>query len=265
MRGSCPSKRDAHELVNGPPEYVHEHVLGIASFLPTERGSDAVPYSQNHKAETRQRIVTSARRLFNHRGFTAVSIDEIMAEAGLTRGGFYHHFKTKDELYVEAVLEVLRNPPALSWKDVPFDMTAPAPACALQMIEAYLSPSHIADKDGHCPMIALPSDVARAGPEVRAAYEQLLKAMGGVIASGIDGNAKDKRALAIAALCVGGMVLARTVNDAGLADAIREAARSAALEIGAFDDVGSALSGQADEPNAKAASGSKPSRRNKTH
>ena len=66
-----------------------------------------MPYSANHKAETRARIVESARALFNRHGFTEVSIDEIMASAGLTRGGFYNHFKTKDELYAEAVTQIL--------------------------------------------------------------------------------------------------------------------------------------------------------------
>jgi len=66
-----------------------------------------MPYTPAHKAETRKKIVESARRLFNRHGFTGVSIDEIMADAGLTRGGFYNHFNTKEELYAEVVQQVL--------------------------------------------------------------------------------------------------------------------------------------------------------------
>ena len=62
-----------------------------------------MPYSAKHKANTRMKIVEVARILFNRRGFNGVTIDEIMAEAGLTRGGFYSHFATKDALYDEAV------------------------------------------------------------------------------------------------------------------------------------------------------------------
>ena len=58
-----------------------------------------MPYTQEHKAETRARIVRSALGLFVRHGFEPVSIDAIMAEAGLTRGGFYNHFATKEELY----------------------------------------------------------------------------------------------------------------------------------------------------------------------
>ena len=61
-----------------------------------------MPYAAEHKQETRKRIVQSARRLFNRRGFAEVSIDEIMEHAGLTRGGFYKHFDAKEGLYQEA-------------------------------------------------------------------------------------------------------------------------------------------------------------------
>ena len=62
-----------------------------------------MPYSASHKLETRQRILESARRLFNAKGFVDVSIDEVMDHAGLTHGGFYRHFRDKGELYAEAV------------------------------------------------------------------------------------------------------------------------------------------------------------------
>ncbi len=71
------------------PKYDQEHFLKPVRV--TNRG-DAMPYAATHKAETRARIVQSARRLFNRHGFTEVSIDEIMSAAGLTRGGFYNHF-----------------------------------------------------------------------------------------------------------------------------------------------------------------------------
>ena len=58
-----------------------------------------MPYTAEHKQETRTRIIKSARRLFNRNGFANVSIDEIMSEAGLTHGGFYKHFSAKDDLY----------------------------------------------------------------------------------------------------------------------------------------------------------------------
>src|ERR1700704_1176038 len=62
-----------------------------------------MPYTAEHKQATRERILESARRLFNDKGFAEVSIDEVMDKAGLTRGGFYRHFRDKSELYAEAV------------------------------------------------------------------------------------------------------------------------------------------------------------------
>ena len=66
-----------------------------------------MPYTAEHKQETRTRIIKSARRLFNRNGFADVSIGEIMGEAGLTHGGFYKHFAAKEDLYQAAVLEFI--------------------------------------------------------------------------------------------------------------------------------------------------------------
>jgi TetR/AcrR family transcriptional repressor of nem operon len=74
-----------------------------------------MPYTKEHKEKTRTRIVDSARRLINRHGFAGVSIDDIKREAGLTRGGFYNHFRTKDELYVAVVARVLDGTPASRW------------------------------------------------------------------------------------------------------------------------------------------------------
>jgi TetR/AcrR family transcriptional regulator, transcriptional repressor for nem operon len=191
----------------------------------------AVPYAPEHKEQTRARIVECARRMFNRHGFEAVSIDQIMASAGLTRGGFYHHFANKEALYSEAIAGYARCNPGNG------NFAAAAREIALQMVNAYLSRQHLEDVDRHCPMIALPSDVARAGPVVRRTYEMLLGGMLAMFERGVDPADGDARqaALAIAALCVGGMVLARTIEDDALAAEIREAARLVALEVGGLD------------------------------
>ena len=122
-----------------------------------------MPYSPEHKAKTRARIIESARILFNRRGFAEVTIDEIMGEAGLTRGGFYKHFATKDELYAEAVRSFTTcNPFARSVAASP---KIPEPkALARRLVNLYLSDEVAADVDQHCPLYALPSDVAALGP-----------------------------------------------------------------------------------------------------
>lgn len=194
----------------------------------------AMPYTAEHKQKTRQRIVECARELFNRRGFADVSIDEIMQRAGLTRGGFYNHFRAKEELYAEAVALYLTFNPAERWDGIRFDPQAQGAACARQMVNIYLSTAHLEDLEGHCPMIALPSDAARAGPQVRQAYCQLLGHMADMMSGGMEeaGDAKAReRGLAITAMCVGAMILARTIDDRAFADEVRKAAQAVALDL----------------------------------
>jgi len=193
-----------------------------------------MPYTAEHKQKTRQRIVECARELFNRRGFANVSIDEIMQRAGLTRGGFYNHFKAKEELYAEAVSVYLTFDPTQRWQGIEFDPHACGTASARQMVTVYLSSAHLEDIEGHCPLIALPSDTARAGPQVRKAYHGLVEHMAGMIAAGAggqDATQARERGLAITALCVGGMVLARTTDDPAFAEEVRKAACALALEL----------------------------------
>ncbi len=195
-----------------------------------------MPYSPEHKEETRKRIVVSARRLFNRRGFTEVSIDEIMGEIGLTRGGFYNHFSNKDELFAEALLDMTNNPPDETYDGVKMDFCAPPEVLSQGIINSYLSRSHFDDVEGGCPMIALPSDVARGGEPVKRAYREALQALIGVFqASQKSGSAEARaRAISIATLCIGGMVLARAVDDDQFSAEIRNAVQNKALETGGW-------------------------------
>ncbi len=185
-----------------------------------------MPYSAEHKAKTRAKIVETARILFNREGFSEVSIDRVMEHVGLTRGGFYNHFRNKEELYSEAVASFL-NGRGKTWRDeanVDPEHAGPETVCA--MIKSYLSTEHLGDLEGQCPMIALPSDTARASSEVKDAYTDLLYAMVWLFQHNgrDDDSEKREHALALASICVGGMVLARTVSDPILADDIRLAA-----------------------------------------
>jgi len=192
-----------------------------------------MPYSPEHKTDVRKRIVEQARIMFNREGFSAVSIDQLMAGVGLTRGGFYNHFNNKEELYAEAVASFL-NGRGKAWRDeAGVDPVNGGPETVRAMIDSYLSPEHLKDVDGQCPMIALPSDVARGSPEVKAAYGSLLKAMSWLFENNLEGSGDKRRrkALALSAMCVGGMVLSRTLDDAVLASDVREAARKSALSM----------------------------------
>ena len=193
-----------------------------------------MPYSSTHKEKTRTRIVEVARTLFNIHGFHGVTIDMVMAKAGLTRGGFYNHFSTKEDLFCAAVSSFLMGRGARWRHEAGINAMNPDSEAALQMIQSYLSDAHLGAMQDQCPMIALPSDVARASPEVRAAFQQLLTAMVGLLQRSLlqqeDPQARQK-AMAMAALCVGGMVLARTLPECELATEIRSAALQTATAM----------------------------------
>ena len=186
-----------------------------------------MPYTVEHKQQTRRRIVQCARRLFNRNGFAEVSIQQIMEEAGLTHGGFYKHFAAKEDLYREAVLDFACADPA-SWQTAHVDPSARGAALARMIVDAYLSQEHLDDRAGSCPMIALPSDVSRGNGAVKSAFRAVLDMMVDVIAGNLDGadaRPARERALAITATMVGGMVLARAVDDDDLAEELRGSAR----------------------------------------
>jgi len=192
-----------------------------------------MPYSSEHKQQVRAKVIESARILFNRHGFEDVTIDQVMKFAGLTRGGFYNHFKSKDALYDEAVSSFLMGRGAEWRAKAGVDTSSPTPEMARQMILGYLSSEHLEDIDGQCPLIALPSDIARSNPNVQSAYQRLLEAMVSLFEQSLDKNSEEARqkALSLAALCVGGMILARTLPNSDLANEVQTAARATANQI----------------------------------
>ena len=187
-----------------------------------------MPYTAEHKERTRAKIVESARKLFNRHGFEQVSIETIMSEAGLTRGGFYNHFQSKDELYAAAVASFTSCNPFR--KDIAATPSTEPREMARRLVNLYLSDKVLEDIENHCPLYALPGDVARAGLSPQKAYTDLIRNLVGVYQGALKefGNA-EQRAQAIVALCVGGMVLARTTDDPALRATLRASARQQAL------------------------------------
>jgi TetR/AcrR family transcriptional repressor of nem operon len=171
-------------------------------------------------AENRARIVTVAARLFAEKGFDAVGIDAIMEGAGLTHGGFYRHFRSKEDLAAEAMAHGLA---------ISAERMARHGSLATY-IGSYLSQAHRDHVADGCLIAALAGDVARQGEAVRdqltghlpAAIDRLALRME-------DGDPVASRAAAIAALAgmVGALVLSRAVNDPALSDEILATARAA--------------------------------------
>src|SRR5215208_5081173 len=103
-----------------------------------------MPYSPQQKRDTREKILESARRLFNREGYSGVSIEEIMSDAGLTHGGFYRHFSGKDELYAAAVRQFLCKKTPAPWQTRREPSPVPKPR-AQRIVEAYFSREHFDD------------------------------------------------------------------------------------------------------------------------
>jgi|SRR6476661_2801015 len=186
-----------------------------------------MPTPPRYREQVRQRIVQSATLLFNRHGFPAVSIDEIMAGAGLTRGGFYNYFQSKSELYVEAISHFVEGK-----RDA--GATENATDRASDLVRDYLSLKHLEKVDASCPLIGLTNILAGGDQSLRAALESPLRLMIETFEHGVTPTGEPARqlALALASLCVGGMVLARAVEDPSLAEELREAAMAIALKLG---------------------------------
>lgn len=195
-----------------------------------------MPYPAGHRSQVRKRIVESARRLFNRHGFDNVSLKQIMAGAGLTPGGFYSYFESKSDLYAEVLGCFLTDPEWKScWEGVHVDLSSTD--VGPQVVRAYLSRQHLEDVENSCPMVALPGDVARSGASVKQAFETVFRAMVSILERSLSDKDRPRhtKARAIAALCVGGMVVARSLDDRAHADQLRDACMAVALQLGGWD------------------------------
>jgi len=175
------------------------------------------------KEVTHERIVETAARAIRRSGYNGTSVADIMKEAGLTHGGFYAHFASREAMLAEAADRAGAESVALSAR-----IAATAkPEQALQaLIHAYLSKEHVKSVEMGCPIAALGSEMPRQAPEVRRAATCRIKEMIDVVARQLPDwgqPAAHERALVTVATSVGALLLARAVDDPKLSDALLEA------------------------------------------
>jgi TetR/AcrR family transcriptional repressor of nem operon len=170
--------------------------------------------SREQVEENRRKILEAASRLFRARGFEAVTVAEVMKAAGLTHGGFYGYFKSKDDLIAQALADVLRiasEGERLSGVDLGV------------YAKNYLSPPHRDDFGGGCPTAALGAETIRQAPEARAAMTAGLRQQIERLTPTAPGSTPaQKRQAAIGswAAMVGAMILARLSDDPRLSDEV---------------------------------------------
>lgn len=185
------------------------------------------------KEATHERIVETAARAIRRSGYAGTSVADIMKEAGLTHGGFYAHFASREAMLAEAADRAGAEAVAASARIA----AAAPPEQALQgLLRAYLSKEHLESAEMGCPVAALGSEMPRQAPEVRRAATRRIKEMIDVVARqspdwGQPGA--HEQALVTTATMVGALVMARAVDDQRLSDALLKAALKHLVRTGA--------------------------------
>ena len=188
-------------------------------------------YPKEHKEKTRRAIIAAAARLFRQRGYAGVGIDEIMAKANLTRGGFYGYFRSKADLFAAvmgAEHDFNRRMAERSGQTV-----EELGESALAVVAGYLDPRNRASVGRGCAMASLSVDVARADKQTRDVYTDKIKTLAAEFARGLESGkgAIDERAMASIALSVGGLMIARAMSDTDYADRFTAACRAEVTRI----------------------------------
>lgn len=179
--------------------------------------------SREKCAENRDRIVAAASALFREKGFDGVAVADIMRQAGLTHGGFYGHFESKDDLAAEASRAALARSAATWGRIIDREKSDPLPA----LVHHYLSERHRDEPANACIFTTLAPDAARRGGAVQAAFTDGLKPLIDLlvrVVPGADDAARRQKALAAMSEMVGALVLARIVGDPAFSDEILAAA-----------------------------------------
>ena len=180
--------------------------------------------TQSRKEATHERIVEVAARAIRRSGYAGTGVADIMKEAGLTHGGFYAHFDSRETLLAEAADSAGAEAVSLS-ADI---AAAAAPGQSLQAVmQAYLSQQHLEDVENGCPVAALGSEMHRQAPEVRHAATRHIKAMIDMVARQLPDwgtPGAHEQAMFMVTSMVGTMIMARAVDDPRLSAALREAA-----------------------------------------
>ncbi|RWM06034.1 MAG: TetR/AcrR family transcriptional regulator [Mesorhizobium sp.] len=189
--------------------------------------------------QNRQTVIDVASRLFREHGFDGIGLKDLMKGAGLTQGAFYKQFASKEDLEALASRRALEHA-SRRWSDA----AAKNPKDPLGAVIAfYLSAGHREERMDGCPVVALGSDAARQGSDVKASFEagirQYLELLGGWLGDAHGEDSRDK-AMAVLSTMVGAVVLSRAVNDERLskqflqaaAESVRTASRTMDVQPG---------------------------------
>lgn len=183
-------------------------------------------YASDHKAETRERVLKAAAREIRDKGPDGVAVAGVMARAGLTHGGFYAHFASKDAL-VEAALDTMFA--GAGWRANRLADDGDPRVVLAGYLDFYLSAGHRDARDRGCPLPALSGDFARSRSVGRERFGRGMAGLSGKLAAiltRLDIAEPQVEATALLAQLVGAVALARATSDAAQSDAILAATRT---------------------------------------
>lgn len=186
--------------------------------------------SAAEKERSHARIVAEASQLLRAKGLEGASVSDVMTAAGLTHGGFYRHFKSKDDLAVAALEAAIND----AMSDIEKAPTAQARAEALRRyVDLYLSPEHLRDRRNGCPLAALAVDAGRSEGAVKEAADRGVRHVVSLLSAAFADttNNREDKAQALLSLLLGTITLARLATSADAAEQRLKAARVSASEM----------------------------------
>lgn len=175
-------------------------------------------YSEDHKAQTHQRIIEEAARLFRRDGVGATGLQPLMKTLGLTHGGFYAHFKSKDEL-VETALRHSAEQLAAASGELPL----------ADLIKGYLSSAHRANPGEGCPLPTISAELGQRGTP-STTTDELIHDRLSTIEAGLHGERADEQSVLVLSAMVGALLLSRSVSDPELSDRLLKTTRHLLIE-----------------------------------
>lgn len=182
----------------------------------------------SRKEASHRRIVDVAARAIRRAGYSGVGVADIMKEAGLTHGGFYAHFRSRDAMLAEALEHAgTQSRDALEKTARQSSRQGISPFRAL--VEAYLSDAHCLSTEKGCPVAALASEMPRQSPEVQAASRRRVNSLLDAVQRALPPTSQPADAEVVASTLVGALVLARAVGEDAQARAMLAASRAALI------------------------------------
>jgi TetR/AcrR family transcriptional repressor of nem operon len=186
-------------------------------------------YSKEHKSETHAKIVKRAAVKLREKGAHGIGVADLMKEAGLTHGGFYAHFNSRDALVIEAVSHAMDRSTE-RWRKLT-EEAAPDKRLS-KIVNSYLAPDHRDDPGRGCAVPALAAEIARESAKTRRAFSGRMEQMIDMLADqyqGMPRKAARKQAMAALATMMGSLVMARVAGNGDLSDEILKSGRDAVL------------------------------------